>query len=74
MSERTEQLIQAARTLSRDERRELVERLVEILADDLDPDLEALWTAEARRRLDAYRAGEVAAVDAYAFLDGLRRP
>lgn len=52
----SEQLEAAALALPRSERARLAQRLLESL--DEEPEVEAAWRDEVRRRLDAYRAGE----------------
>ena len=57
------ELLAEAKKLSVDERIELADLLY---ADTVtpDPEWEAAWAAEARSRIDAYRRGEIQAVDA----------
>jgi putative addiction module component (TIGR02574 family) len=63
MNAHVKQLLEEARKLSADERIELADLLY---ADAVtpDPEWEAAWAAEAQRRIEAYRRGEVQAVDA----------
>ena len=42
---------------------QLAQRLVSTLDDEIEPDTEALWFAEAERRLEELRSGKVEAVD-----------
>jgi putative addiction module component (TIGR02574 family) len=46
------------------ERVQLAQRLVETLDDEVEPDTEALWFAEAERRLEELRSGNVEGIDA----------
>jgi putative addiction module component (TIGR02574 family) len=57
------ELMEEAKKLSVDERIELADLLY---ADTVapDPEWEAAWATEARSRIDAYRRGEIQAVDA----------
>lgn len=63
MNAHVKELFEEARKLSADERIELADLLY---ADTVTPDSEweAAWAAEARCRIDAYRRGEIQAVDA----------
>ena len=63
MTRPAEKLLHQAMKLPALERAALVEGLVESL-DRPDPALDALWLKEAESRIAAYRAGELAAVDA----------
>lgn len=58
-----ENVLTEALTLSANERAALVEALVRSL-DRPDNVLDALWVAEARRRMLAYERGEMPAYDA----------
>jgi putative addiction module component (TIGR02574 family) len=51
-----------ARELSASDRIALVEDVLDSL-DRIDPQIDELWTAEAKERLAAYRRGELAAKD-----------
>lgn len=57
-----EELEAAALSLPRGERARLAERLLASL--DEDAEIEEAWAAEVRRRLDAYRKGDIEAVPA----------
>lgn len=57
-----EQLEAAALSLPRSERARLAERLLASL--DEDPDVDAAWREEVRRRIEQYRAGEIKSVPA----------
>lgn len=56
-------LLEEAKKLSADERIELADLLY---ADTVtpDPEWEAAWASEAKSRIEAYRRGEIEAVDA----------
>jgi putative addiction module component (TIGR02574 family) len=62
MNERAKALGKQARELSVADRIALVEDLLDSL-HRADPDLDRLWTAEARDRLAAYRRGDLAATE-----------
>lgn len=59
MTQAVAQLLEAAEQLSAPERAELADRLVERLADDIPPDIEAAHLAEVRRRIAQVESGEV---------------
>ena len=63
MTRLAEKLLHQAMKLPALERAALVEGLVESL-DRPDPALDAQWLKEAESRIAAYRAGELAAVNA----------
>lgn len=63
MSASTETLLRQALELPSNDRAALVEELLTSL-DKPDPELDALWLKEAERRMAAYRAGDLGAVDA----------
>lgn len=65
MTVSAEKLLHQAMNLPAPERAALVESLAESL-DKPDPTLDVLWLQEAERRITAYRAGELGAVDAEA--------
>ena len=61
----------AVLSLPKDERARLAERLIASL--DEDPEIEAAWAAEIRRRLDAMSRGEVEMVPAEDVISEARR-
>ena len=61
----------AVLSLPKDERARLAERLIASL--DEDPEIEAAWAAEIRRRLDAIDRGEVDMIPAEDVLAEARR-
>ena len=61
MTDAVKQLSRQARTLSPDERLELVDDLLASL-DEGDAKIDALWAREAEDRLAAYRRGEIKAI------------
>lgn len=63
MSASAETLLRQALQLPPNDRAALVEVLITSL-DKPDVELDALWLKEAERRMAAYRAGELDAVDA----------
>jgi len=72
MNAKTKALSEEARRLSPEERIALVEDLLNSL-DPADPEIDKLWAAEARDRLDAYRRGEIEAVTLDEVLAGLTK-
>jgi putative addiction module component (TIGR02574 family) len=46
------------------DRVQLAQRLVSTLGDEVEGDTEALWFAEAERRLETFRSGKVQGVSA----------
>ena len=54
-------IIENARKLPKSERAELARVLIAELDEGRDENVEELWVAEARRRWDAYKRGEIAA-------------
>lgn len=71
MRSEAEELEAAALSLPRSERARLAERLIASL--DEDAEVEEAWAAEVRRRLDAYRRGEIQAAPAEDVLAEARR-
>lgn len=63
MSEATQKVLKEALSLSPPERAVLIDALVSSL-EPSDGELDELWLAEARDRLEAYRRGELAAIPA----------
>jgi putative addiction module component (TIGR02574 family) len=59
MGSAAEELEAAALALPRGERARLAERLIASL--DEDAEIEQAWTVEVRRRLEAFRKGEIVA-------------
>ena len=64
MSERYEHVVATAMKLPQDERVRLAEQLISSLDDEIDADVEALWLAEAERRLGELRTGAAPGVPA----------
>ncbi len=71
MASAQEELRAAALALPREERAELARQLIDSL--DEDDEIEVAWRDEVRRRLDAYRSGELGSVAAEAVFDEARR-
>lgn len=63
MTNSARKMLQQAMQLSAPDRAALVERLIASL-DKPDNTLDTLWLKEAEDRMNIYRAGELAAVDA----------
>lgn len=66
-----EELRAAALSLPREERAELARQLIDSL--DEDDETEEAWQDEVRRRLEAYRNGEVGSTAAEDVFDEARR-
>jgi putative addiction module component (TIGR02574 family) len=64
MSMTLDQLTTEAMALPGKERGLLLDRLVESLEQQPDPEIEKLWLAVARRRLEELRSGKVQAIPA----------
>lgn len=63
MSTTLDQLTADAMKLSLRDRVQLAQRLVSTLDDEVETDTEALWFAEAERRLEEFRSGTVQGID-----------
>ena len=59
-----DEIVADAMRLPLRERVRLAQRLAASLDDQMEPDVEALWAAEAERRLEELRAGRVKGIDA----------
>lgn len=70
MSSIAEELEAIALSLSRSERARLAERLLSSLDDEAE--VEEAWRDEVRRRLEAYRNGELESVSAEGVLEEAR--
>ena len=57
-----DELLEQVQRLSAGDRELLLERLRQVLAPAIDPDIEASWIAEAERRMDAIDRGEMASI------------
>jgi putative addiction module component (TIGR02574 family) len=64
MSTNLDQLTAEAMKLPLRDRVQLAQRLVSTLDDEIETDTEALWFAEAERRLEEFRGGKVQGIDA----------
>jgi len=64
MDARFEEIVASALKLPARERVRLAQDLIASLDKDVDPDAEALWLAEAERRLEELRSGKVRGVPA----------
>ena len=67
----SEKLIREAESLPIDERLKVVDSLLRSLHPP-DPDIDRLWIAEARRRLDEVRSGNVQLIDGAQVMQKLR--
>lgn len=63
MSSNLDQLTADAMKLPLRDRVQLAQRLVSTLDDEVETDTEALWFAEAERRLEELRSGKVQGID-----------
>lgn len=63
MSTNLDQLTADAMKLPLRDRLQLAQRLVSTLDDEVEADTEALWFAEAERRLEELRSGKVQGID-----------
>ena len=63
MSSNLEQLTADAMKLPLRDRVQLAQRLVSTIDDEVESDTEALWFAEAERRLEELRSGKVQGID-----------
>lgn len=63
MSSNLKQLTADAMKLPLRDRVQLAQRLVSTLDDEVEADAEELWFAEAKRRLEELRSGEVEGID-----------
>jgi putative addiction module component (TIGR02574 family) len=66
MSTHLDQLTAEAMNLSLRDRVQLAQRLVSTIDDEVEPDTEALWFAEAERRLEELRNGKAEGIDSEA--------
>lgn len=64
MDARFEEIVVSALELPEQERVHLARELIASLDEDVDPDVEALWLAEAERRLEELRSGKTQGVPA----------
>lgn len=64
MNDQVAELAQRSLALSADDRARLAELLLSSLEAEPKSDVDAVWDEEIRRRLAAYDAGEVRAIDA----------
>lgn len=61
MSTRADNLVSEIRSLPEEEKLKVLDALLTDL-DKRDPEIDRVWASEARRRWEAYKAGEVATV------------
>jgi putative addiction module component (TIGR02574 family) len=73
MTQALAKIVEAAEQLSRPERAELAERLLESLAREITPEIAQAQTSEVRRRIAQVEAGEVALVPGDEALAHVRR-
>ena len=65
-------VLEAALKLSEAERRELADRLFFTLSPARQAEVDQAWAAEAERRYEAYKGGQVAAVDYHEAMRSIR--
>ena len=58
MDARFEEIVASAMELPEQERVRLARELIASLDEEIDPDVEGLWLAEAERRLEELRSGK----------------
>lgn len=73
MTQAVADILEEAAQLSAPERAQLAERLMEILADDIPPDISAAQITEVRRRIAQVESGEVSLVPGDEALAHVRR-
>lgn len=64
MSDTVAELAQRGRALQARDREQLVELLIDSLAESPDPEVEEAWCIEIKRRVAAYERGEAVLYDA----------
>ena len=64
MDARFEDIVASAMKLSDRERARLAQELIASLETEIEPNVEALWLAEAERRLEELRSGKVKGIPA----------
>ena len=64
MDARFEDIVASAMKLSERERARLAQELIASLETEIEPNVEALWLAEAERRLEELRSGKVKGIPA----------
>lgn len=73
MSSILDEITQKARSLPAEDRARLAEDLLSTLQEDLDPEIEAAWDVEMRRRLDEVDAGQAKLIPAADVFAEVRR-
>jgi len=73
MSARVDSIFKAVMELSDDERIDLCDRLFFSLSPEQQADVDKAWAEEAERRMQAYRRGEVQAIDGEEVLAALKQ-
>lgn len=64
MSEHFDEIVASAMKLPQEERVRLAEELIASLDEEIEPDVEEIWLAEAERRLNEFRSGKTCGVPA----------
>jgi putative addiction module component (TIGR02574 family) len=73
MDARFEEIVASAMKLSDRERARLAQELIASLETEIEPDVEALWLAEAERRVEELRSGKVKGIPAEEAFARVRR-
>ena len=73
MSSILDEITQKARSLPSEDRARLAEDLLSTLQEDRDPEIEAAWDVEIRRRLDEVDAGRAKLIPAADVFAEIRR-
>jgi len=68
-----EELARRARALSREDRLRLAEELLASLHEQPDPEIEAAWDEEIRRRIEEIESGKAKLVPAQEVFDEIRK-
>lgn len=67
-----EEIEAAAAKLSPGQREVLIDRIREMNVEAVDPDVEAAWDAEIKRRIDEIRSGKVECLDGEEVMERIR--
>ena len=69
----TKQLLKEVLSLPLEDRVELADILLKSLNSAIEPENEKLWIKEAEERFEAYKKGEIEAIDSNNFIRKLRK-
>ena len=73
MSPKADSIFAAAMELTEEDRIDLADRLFLSVSAERQDEIEKAWAEEAERRMQAYRSGEVEALDGEEILAALRQ-